>query len=465
MSSLSAIAATVVVFIVAALLYFQSHPQEGFVDSPAQFPYFQNASSYWNPSMPPIAGRRYNPDAKDFYMVPADLSKALVVQPSGSIPLPQQRPNMIPGPGNNTREASAQLKDLRELDNKIMVWLDAASQKDREQVGSMTPEQLQSRVMLQARLADVREQLGTGIITDSWKKVADEISALQKENIGWQAISPSLDAVYSFGLHKDPNRFLTKEDYTEFFGLLNTGILELQSFVQPNPIQKIRLQQLQVIRQDIISTQKRFGIPPIKLSSAQMFLRQMMQPDQPLPTLFSIEPSPLMRTFADSPLDILSDLSDIQWKLTVEHDPASQELKRSVTAMVDKLKAGAISPEDARSRIVELKYQNNIAASHSNTPLPPVPPAPPRASVPPTRRVAPFVDHTTGNTKDLMTRAKVLCSQIREAFPLDADALGCRHHISDNYEAETVINTVCDRIRYSVPTVSPEQFNCPPKTV
>jgi hypothetical protein len=64
-----------------------------------------------------------------------------------------------------------------------------------------------------------------------------------------------------------------------------------------------------------------------------------------------------------------------------------------------------------------------------------------------------------------MTRAQTLCKQIREAFPLDADALGCRHHISDNYEAETVINTVCDRIRYSVPTVSPEQFNCPPKTV
>ena len=480
MSSLPVIATTVVIFIVAALLYFQSHPPEGFRSGP-------------------IAGRQYDPNEKEFYMVPADLSKALVAYPSGSIPVPQQRPPTIPGPGSAPREATAQLKDLRELDNKIMLWLDAASQKEREQVGSMTSDQLQSRVMLQARLADVREQLGTGIITDTWRKVADEISALQMENIGWQKISPSLDAVYGFGLHKDPNRFLTKEDYTEFFALLNAGVLELQGIVQPDPTQKVRLQQLQVIRQDLIGTQRNYGIPPIKMSSAQLFLRQMMRADQPLPTIFSVEPHPLRYTLADSPLDILSDLNDIQWKLTVEHDPTSHDLKRSVAAMLDKIRDGTLSPEDARSRLVEMKYQSqatpgqpranpNPLSQFTGQTMQPVQTIQPGTNPNPlsqfigqTRQPVanpmapvavnplPHVGHTEDckclERNNMVHRATTLCKQIREAFPLDADALGCKRHINDTYEAETVINTVCDRIRYSVPTVSPEQFNCPRKTV
>ena len=61
-------------------------------------------------------------------------------------------------------------------------------------------------------------------------------------------------------------------------------------------------------------------------------------------------------------------------------------------------------------------------------------------------------------------RATVLCQRIKEAFPKDAKALGCREKIDSEFEAETVINTVCDRLRFSVPTVSPEQFGCPHRT-
>ncbi len=67
---------------------------------------------------------------------------------------------------------------------------------------------------------------------------------------------------------------------------------------------------------------------------------------------------------------------------------------------------------------------------------------------------------------DLVKRANVLCKQVAEAFPHDAAALGCpKKPVSNDYEAETTINTVCDRLRYSVPDVSPEQFNCPKRVV
>jgi len=411
MSSPAILAATVVVFAVAALLYYQS--QEG----------FSNRSS-WTPSQTPIAGRQYDPRMQA-YPVPADLSYAPVSEPSGSFPRPPatggQRPDGVPGAGSLPREALAQIRDLRELDSKITVWLDAASQMEREQPGSMTSDQLQRRVMLQARLADVRDQLGTGLVTDTWTSVADELRELRRENAGWQAQSPSIDAVYGFGQGKDPRAFLTADDYKVFFGYFNAGVLELQGLAQPDPIQKVRLQQLQVIRQDLIDTQRRTGTPPIKMSAAQLFLRQMLKPDQPLPTLFSIEP-PLLKTFADSHTDVLADLQDIQWKLIVQYDPASQELKRAAADMLDRIQAGELTPQDARSQIVELRESYD--------------------------------------PQNTIQRASRLCGLIRQAFPADADALGCRP-IQNEYDAETVINTVCSRLRNSVPTVSPEQFNCP----
>jgi hypothetical protein len=289
-----------------------------------------------------------------------------------------------------------------------MVWLDAASQKDREQPGSLTPTQLQRRVMLQARLTDVRDQLGTGLITDTWKRVADELMELRQENAGWQARSPSMDAAYGFGQGTDESAFLTDEEYTAFFGFFNAGTLELQSLSQPDPLQKVRLQQLQVIRQDLMDTQRRMGTPPIKMGSAKLFLRQILKPDQPLPTLFSVEPHPIRKTFAESSADIHADLHDIQRK-----DPSLKEVTRT---LADRVNSGDISTNDARTHILELK-------------------------------------NTMGPD-----RAVTLCRQIREAFPEDADALGCALPMRD---PERIITTVCNRLRYSVPTVSPEQFNCP----
>ena len=390
MTTMSMIAATVAVFIVAALLYYQS-TVEGFVPAP-------------------VAGRRYNPDPRDPspYHVPADLSRATVSRQIGTFPLPVQRPDMTPG-APTPREAMAQLRDLRELDSKIMVWLDAASQKDREQPGSLTSAQLQRRVMLQARLTDVRDQLGTGLITDTWKRVADELMELRQENAGWQVRSPSMDAAYGFGQGKDESAFLTDEEYTAFFGFFNAGTLELQSLSQPDPLQKVRLQQLQVIRQDLMDTHRRMGTPPIKMGSAKLFLRQILKTDQPLPTLFSVEPYPIQKTLAESSADIHADLRDIQRK-----DPTLTEITQTLS---DRVHSGDISTNDARSHVLELKHTMNPEQ-----------------------------------------RAATLCRQIREAFPEDADALGCALPIRN---PERVIATVCNRLRYSVPTVSPEQFNCP----
>jgi len=422
------------IFIVAALLYYQSHSHEGFVDA--------NRAA-WTPEKTPVAGRLYDPATNDSYPVPADLNRALPAAPMGSVPTSQQRPVMTPGTGTMTapREAMAQLKDLHELDNKILLWLDAAGQKEREQPGSLTPSQLQERVMLQARLNDVRTQLGTGMITDTWKRVADETMQLRRENAGWQQRSPSLDEVYSFGQGSDPNAFLTEEDYIKFYGLFNASVQELQGLAQPDPLQKVRLQQLQVMRQDLMDTAKKM-VPPIKMGAAQLYLRQLLKPDQPLPTLFTVSGPPVAISMEDSPFDVIADLRDIQWKLTVSYDPVAQELKRATAAMLDRLKTGEMSPQDARRQIAAFKVQGAPVA------------------------IAPTSDSVGSayNPKNLIKRATTLCKQIEEAFPEDGEALGCRKvHSVD--EAETVINTVCDRLRYSVPSVTPEQFNCPARNV
>ena len=66
---------------------------------------------------------------------------------------------------------------------------------------------------------------------------------------------------------------------------------------------------------------------------------------------------------------------------------------------------------------------------------------------------------TLGSNQERATR---LCAHVRAAFPCDAEALGCLVDITAN-SARSVINTVCDRIRVSAPTVAPEQFGCPPR--
>ena len=443
MSSPHIIIAAVMVFVIAAMLFYQSHAAEGFINYPGTVKKLENAWAEWNPSKPPIAGRLYDPNTNDPYPVPADLAKAPISQPQGSIPLSQQRPNMTPGTGTTTapKNAMAQIKDLNELDNKITLWLDAAGQKEREQPGSLTAGQLQRRVMLQGRLRDVRDQMGTGMIIDSWKRVADELMELRKENAGWQERSPSLDAVYSFGKGSDPHAFLTNGDYVKFYGLFNAGVQEMQGLAQPDPLQKVRLQQLQVMRQDLMDTSKKIGTPPIKMAAAQLYLRQMLKPDQPLPTLFSMEPPPQEKTLADSPLDVLADLRDMQWMLTVSYDPVSQNLSRAAAALSDKLRSGEMSPQEAREHISTMKSQ--------------------RAPAPYGTGGSYGSEPRSANPNNLMKRATILCERIGEAFPEDAEALGCQKRVHDEFEAETVINTVCERLRYSVPTVTPEQFGCP----
>ena len=459
MSSTTLIGAAVMIFIVAALLYYQSHTVEAFDPN----------RSTWNPSQPPIAGRQYNPQTHDNYAVPGDLSQAPVSAPQGNIPTSQQRPNSVPGGGTSTMppKSLAQLKDLRELDSKITTWLAAYDQKDREQPGSLTHEQNQEHIILQGRLREIRDQIGTGMIVDTWRQVADETLKLRTENQGWQQMSPSLDEVYEFGKDSNPDAFLTKEEYIKFFAIFNTVLMEMQGLTQPNPLQKVRLQQIQVTRQELIDIAKKQDPPRIKMGAARNYLQTMLKPDQPLPTLFSMESAPV-KSLADNPIDILSELKNMEWELElrVKYDPVSQGLKRAMTNLMNKVQAKEISPQEARGHLATMKNQT--------VPMPfgnPIPTyyggaRPAETSMNDLRKARIFPEQQAPyNPTNLVKRANTLCKQIEEAFPEDAAALGCVKNVKDDFEAETVINNVCERLRYSVPTVTPEQFGCPARNV
>jgi hypothetical protein len=146
--------------------------------------------------------------------------------PPGSIQLSQQRPEVTPGTRITPRTALAQQKDISELASKITLWLEAARQRESERPGSLTGEQLQRRVILQGRRADLNTQLETGMITDSYATVASELMNLRKEVVGWQEISPSLEDVYKFGEGKNPTAFLTHDEYVKFYELFSTAIQE-----------------------------------------------------------------------------------------------------------------------------------------------------------------------------------------------------------------------------------------------
>lgn len=499
MSSVSIISGAILLFVIAALLYYQSRSTEAFVSpaaapaakSPAAAPApvakatanppsgagpIPRASDTWKPSDPPIAGRLYNPAADDKYAIPEDLAKAPVPPPSGSVPKSVQKPTGTPGAGTTgaPREAMAQLKDLRELDSKITTWLDAVSQLDREQPGSLTTQQRQDMVQYQGRLASIREQLGTGMIVDTYKQVAAETLTLRNENAKWQKGPVSLTAIHSFGLHADPNALLTEADFTQFFALFTAGIQELQGMSNPDPLQKVRLQQLQMMRQELNDARKK-GLPPIKMSAAKNYLTQMLKPDQPLPTLVSIEVPPpphLQQPVTNQFGDIMHEIKNMEVTLTVKYDPASAELKRSLAGLMNKMKAGEVSPAMARSHMDLLKearatpsHTAHSLGQRSHTAAGPHAAPPSNEQRDPRFRLDPVSRPTSSyNPNNLIKRATTLCEQIREAFPEDADALGCQR-VTNEFQAETVLNTVCDRLRYSVPTVTPEQFNCPKRRV
>jgi hypothetical protein len=442
-------------FVVAAMLWYQANAtglSESFRDLPA--------------IRPPISGRQYGAAGEndvDPYFTPADLNKAPLAGPPMAVPTSQTRPVTVPGPGSAPKDALASAKDLEKLDVAITVWLDGASQRENAQPGSLTADQLQQRVILQGRLRQIRDQLGTGMITDTYKTVAQETQDLQEQNAGWQQTEPHLAALHEFGVGLPADAFLTAGQYTQFRGLFNAGINQLKGLMQPEPVQRVRLQQLQVMSQSLADAERRFHPPPIKAGAARLFLRTMLRPTQPLPTLFAMEPNPatLPTAPAQSPADVIRDLRDIQWRLTVTYNPAQQELQRAIAAMLQRLQTGAATPDEVQTA------RNQVASMYAQSGPAPVAPAAmmgPGAALRP--RPTAGVQPIAYDPSDLVKRANVLCKQVTEAFPHDADALGCpKKPVANDYEAETTINTVCDRLRYSVPEVSPEQFNCPKRTL
>jgi hypothetical protein len=306
--------------------------------------------------------------------------------------------------------------------------------------------------------------------------VAQETADLRRENAGWGRLAPNLEAIHSFASHAAADAFLTVGQYAEFRALFDAALNELKGHTQPNPLERVRLQQLELIQQDLIAAEREFsgqksnashparrmppavtgptyaGPPPIRVGHARLFLQQSLRPDQPLPTLFALEPRPdqMPTSNASNPVDIISQLRDIQWRLTVSYNPAEQELKREIAALLRQLQSGPtpIVVEAARSATAELTHRlSPVGASVAQ----------------PTAGLA--TSNMLGyDPKDLQKRANRLCYQIHEAFPRDAEALGCpppNKPIATDLEAESAINIVCDRLHYSVPSVSPAQFGCP----
>ncbi len=226
--------------------------------------------------------------------------------------------------------------------------------------------------------------------------------------------------------------------------------------MQPDPLQRVRLQQLQVMREELNVVEGRYHPPPIRMGAAKLFLQQMLKPEQPLPTLFSMEPDMAAGPkHAESPMDVLGQLKDIEWSLNVSYDPAGQALKRAVSSMIGRLtqqvkSGGSLAPQEVdalRARVAELQTAQAPGAfcgSDSGVEAAPL----------------------AYDPSDMIKRAHVLQRQIHEAFPHDAEALGApKKPVETQYEAETVINTVCDRLYTSVPTVTAQQFNCPRRMV
>ena len=461
--------AAILIFCVAALLYYQSSTLEHF--SSGEVKNMMNPWATWNPHDPPIAGRSYNPNRRKFdkYNVPSDLNRAPVSQPGAFPTASDNKPSNVPGPMNTTRQTLAQAKDLTELDSKITTWLAAASQRENEAPGSLTSQQLEQRIILQARLEDVRQQLGLNQVTDNYSTVADEIRALRRENANWQHRTPYVSDAFDCGKGVNPDALLTKDQYDHFFGILGAGIKEFGDLYQPEPLQKVRYQQLQVIRQSLVDSSSPTNPPPIRMAAAQLFLRQMLRPEQPLPTLFSVDfikaglgSSGFPGSSSSSGLgsfgsfggglemnsdDVMDQLRNIQWKLTVSYDPAEQEMKRAAASLMERIRSGQISVVDARGALAQMDLRRRPAPLGY-----------------PGDIISPFVSGpvsaVTEKHADVIAGANRLCAQIKNAFPKDYASLGCAR-VTTAYEGEAVINTVCDRIRDTVPSVTPEQFNCP----
>jgi hypothetical protein len=394
--------------------------------------------------------------------VPADLNRAPVAVPNMAVPTSIQRPTGVPGPASAPSKAIATPKEVNNLDEEIMIWLDGSSQKEREHPSALTPAQRNQRVIYQGRVRALRHQLGTGKITDTSEQVNREMLELREQNATWLKPVASLESVYKFGTGKNPDAFLDPTSYKEFRALFEAGINELKGHSLADPLQTVRLQQLQIMEQELKEVDRKTQKPPIRFGPARLYLQQMLQPSQPLPSLLSLDrpedAADAKSKHETNPANILTTLKDIQWTLTVRYNPGEQALMKSIADMIRHFESGKATSDDvirAREELVNLQNRRAVRpiAAGEEDPI--------------TQRTLDY------NPAALIRRATRLCEQINEAFPGhgNAEALGCPkkgpHHKAPTtrFEAETIINTVCDRIRTSVPTVTPEQFNCPKSNV
>ena len=466
--SVPVVTAAIAIFVIAALLYYQSPHGEGFAN--------------------PVAGRFYNSmnAEPDYDKVPHDLDKAPMPGYTTQIPQSLQRPIMVPGAGVAPADAPASIKELRDLDNEIDIWVQSANMYERDNPGSLSFEQIDKRAELLNHQTDIKTQIASGKVTMSHKAAAQELMTLRVENKKWQRFVPDLSEINGFARHEQPMAFLTSEQYTQFKQLFAAILQMYKRHVQPEPLKRARIPQLETVQSDLQYAEKEFkGTPPIRVESARLFLHNAMQPEQPLPTLIALGPHPDPHPHphprpgphphpkpnphpGPDPSDIIWQLRNLEWKLTVKYDPGEQELKRSIAALLKRLSTEQLPEhdlDDIRREIAEVQNKRSpsgydLTSSGSSNPGGYNPSLTPFR---PTHTSTPGQEHDP----KLQTRAETLCKQIHEAFPRDAEALGCPKRLQQmtRYEAESAINLVCDRLHTSVPTVTPEQFNCPRRAV
>jgi hypothetical protein len=270
MSSPTLIGAAIAIFVIAALLYLQSN--EGFVNPGVQ------------------AMRAQMEGAPEASEVPADLNQAPISKPVSVIPpVTGPKPDAIPGSTSATpKKAIATRHELAELDNKLMTWLDAASQREVMNPTALTPEQREKRVLYQARSSAVRQQLGTGIITDASVDVANQIMNLRNENAGWQSFPGYVDTT-TFQPKGSPTSVLTAEDYRTFRGIMMSALNSLKSNPLSNPLDLVRQKQLEQIDSELRVTDQQGRTPLIRNRIAVDFLKVMLDSAQPLPSLITMD--------------------------------------------------------------------------------------------------------------------------------------------------------------------------------
>jgi len=415
MSSMAFLSGAILVFAVVAILYYQS----------------QN----------PI---------EHFLNVPADLNRAPNAKPISSLPKSKQIHQGTPGLERSPQEAMATQRELQSLDDIISTWLTAAAALERRNPAALTPEQTQERILLQARLTSVRNQIASGLITDTFRAVQNDSKRIQSENTMWGKTTSQLDSVDGFAKSSPEGALLSDDQYRDFRGLVEAGYAEMSGYIQPEPLQRVRLQQIQVVRMDLTKAERN-GIPHIQVGNARLFVQNMLKADQPLPSLFQV---PQMESFTSQmgsqigsqSDDILRDLRDLKWKLERQNDPSLSDAIESIGVIVRRLQAGNASIDDiqnARTAIVEFQHTQSPNGMNDSPAF------------------------SQDELSPIQLRAHSICQKVRSAFPDDAEALGCPGDAkpASKKQSQQMIHTVCDRLRYSVPSVSTEQFNCPAQNI